>query len=522
MSASQEKKKRISDRATEKEKLAAEQAAEAKKKSLKKVRNIIIAVVVVLVIAAIFVINSNLFYTGMTAVEINGTKYTAAEVNYTYRTLYSNYLNQISSAAQQYGMDATEYASMLGLDTSKSLDDQKYYFGDGTQTWGDYFRQQAIDSLRTMTMHVDKAKAEGFSLSEEELEEIDVDLSWYEYYASISGYSSVQQYLAAQFGKGVTMDTVRKMTQLSELSSHYAQKVQDSFTYSDETLDEWYAERKEDYDMITFRSFFVNGSGTTISSDPTEEDNETAMEHARITAETLVDIVSDEESFEMVASGQEGREANRDLIGSRTHAMGKNLSTFYKEWLLDESRRFGDIEILEATSGYYVVFFISRDDNSYTMKQVRHILVKAEADENGEYTDEAKAAALAQAEAYLDEWKAGEATEDSFAEMATEHSEDTGSNTKGGLYDQVVRNAYVPEFEAFAFDESRQPGDTGIVYGESDSYAGYHVMYFVGEGERYDHYIASSELRSGDATAWEEENVAGYEAATNFSFRFVK
>ena len=100
MSASQEKRKRNSERSAELEKAAAEKAAEAKKKSLKKVRNIIIAVVVVLVIAAIFVINSNLFYTGMSAVEVNGTKYTAAEVSYLYRTLYSNYLNQISSAAK--------------------------------------------------------------------------------------------------------------------------------------------------------------------------------------------------------------------------------------------------------------------------------------------------------------------------------------------------------------------------------------------------------------------------------------
>ena len=157
MSASQEKKKRISDRSAEKEKLAAEQAAEAKKKSLKKVRNIVIAVVVVLVIAAIFVINSNLFYTGMTAVEINGTKYTAAETSYVYRTLYSNYLNQINSVAQQYGMDTTEYAAMMGLDTSKALDKQQYEFGEEGETWADYFRGQAIDSLKTMTMHADQA-----------------------------------------------------------------------------------------------------------------------------------------------------------------------------------------------------------------------------------------------------------------------------------------------------------------------------------------------------------------------------
>ena len=48
------------------------------------------------------------------------------------------------------------------------------------------------------------------------------------------------------------------------------------------------------------------------------------------------------------------------------------------------------------------------------------------------------------------------------------------------------------------------------------------MVYFVGEGERYDRYIAESELRTADAQAWEDENVAGYEAVTGFSYRFVK
>ena len=94
----------------------------------------------------------------------------------------------------------------------------------------------------------------------------------------------------------------------------------------------------------------------------------------------------------------------------------------------------------------------------------------------------------------MSEWKNGEATEESFAELARQHSEDTGSAENGGLYDRVVRNTYVQEFEDFAFDESRKSGDTGIVYGESSSYAGYHLVYFVGEGELYSNVIARSAM----------------------------
>ncbi len=118
----------------------------------------------------------------------------------------------------------------------------------------------------------------------------------------------------------------------------------------------------------------------------------------------------------------------------------------------------------------------------YPTVAVRHILVQAEANEAGEYTDEAKEAAKDRAEEIFAEWQSGEATEESFAALAEQYSEDGGSSANGGLYDSVSQGQMVEEFDSFCFDESRKPGDTGIVYGESGNYAGYHVMYFVGEG----------------------------------------
>ena len=69
----------------------------------------------------------------------------------------------------------------------------------------------------------------------------------------------------------------------------------------------------------------------------------------------------------------------------------------------------------------------------------------------------------------------GEATEESFAQLAKEHSQDPGSSEEGGLYDLVYQGEMVETFDAWCFDESRKPGDTGVVETEF----GYHIMYFV-------------------------------------------
>lgn len=126
---------------------------------------------------------------------------------------------------------------------------------------------------------------------------------------------------------------------------------------------------------------------------------------------------------------------------------------------------------------------------------VRHILIQPEGgttDENNNvtYSDEEKAAAYAEAERILEEWKAGEATQESFGELANTYSKDGGSNTTGGLYEGInIDASYVEEFRAWAVDAARQPGDTAIVETEF----GYHIMYFV-SGEDYFTYIVREQL----------------------------
>ena len=157
----------------------------------------------------------------------------------------------------------------------------------------------------------------------------------------------------------------------------------------------------------------------------------------------------------------------------------------------------------------------------YPSVAVRHILVKAEAAEDGTYTDEAKEAAKAKAEEILAEWEAGDKTEESFAALAEEYSEDPGSSENGGLYDDVMQGQMVEEFDAFCFDENRQPGDTGIVYGESGSYAGYHVMYFVGEGDPADNETGRSNIAGAKMSEWLTSLTDGMDVSYKFFYRLA-
>lgn len=138
----------------------------------------------------------------------------------------------------------------------------------------------------------------------------------------------------------------------------------------------------------------------------------------------------------------------------------------------DASKYFDDnAEYLQTQQG------LTKTD--VTNVNVRHILVKPAETEDDEgvvsITDEAWAEAEAEANRIYDEWKAGEATEESFAALATSKTQDPGSQGTGGLYEDVYPGQMVAEFNDWCFDTARKPGDTAVV---KTSY-GYHIMYFV-------------------------------------------
>lgn len=518
MSASTEKKNRQAAReaGTDKKMLAAQEAA--RKKAQSKRRWTIGTILVVLLIAAILFLNSGFLYTGTTALTVGERKYSPAEVNYRYANDYLNFANQYGS-----------YASVFGLDTSTGLaglDDQSCpMLEDGT--WKDYFLDSASISLMETTALYDYAVANGIALDDEDVAQVDAGFSGIEEYAKTLGYANANAMLAANYGNGVTQKLARQAQLENALANKAYNQVLDGFSYSAEELEDYYRSLEGSKDQFTFLSCFVpaetveseSEDGEVTVAEPTAE----AVAEAKATAEAIAAAYRDgEESdpaerFRAAAAPLLGDEAVSDRL-----LAGSSLPEFYSDWLKDAARKAGDITVSEDPDGdaYHVVLFLERSDNHYPLAQFRHILIKAEADEDGSYSDEAKAAAKARAEEILAEWKAGEQTEDSFAALAELYSEDAGSNTNGGLYDAVSKGEMVPEVDAFCF-EGHKHGDTAVVYGESISYAGYHVMYYVGEGELYSDSLARSDLRSSDMNDFLAELESGYETVPGPFYKLV-
>lgn len=143
----------------------------------------------------------------------------------------------------------------------------------------------------------------------------------------------------------------------------------------------------------------------------------------------------------------------------------------------------------EEVSAYYDTYADEYEaagvDKTTRLVNVRHILIECDMDD-----EEAAAEALAQAEEILATWQEEDGTEEGFAALAEEYSADTGSNTNGGLYEDVYPGEMVTNFNDWCFDADREAGDTGIV--ESDY--GYHIMYLSGFGDEYWYLSALADL----------------------------
>lgn len=501
MSASKQKKVRSDLRADGLDRRSEEQLkAEASSRRFK--RNMIITVIaVILVFAAAVVINSNLFYTKATAVTVGGSDYTASEFNFYFRSAYNSFVNQ-------YG------DSLISTDTP--LDEQDSFFGG---TWADYFTTQAETQMQQITALYDQAAANGYTISQEGADSVETNLSYYELYA---GYRNMTTdgYLVAIYGKGMTRELYRQCMTKYITATEYGQSVYDGFTYDADSLSAKYAELADDYDVITFHSYFIANSRDEYAALDDEARAAAAHDAAQELADSaLVSEFSDKVYELLDDEARADYEPGESTLSSMT---GGNISSYYSdcsEWLLDAGRSEGDATVVDTDSGSYAVMFIARDDNRYDLVNVRHILIQAEEDGNGEYTAEALEAAHTRIEEIEAEWQQ-DPTEDNFAELVNLYSDDGGSNTNGGLYENVARHQMVSEFDEFCF-AGHQPGDTAIVHGESSSYNGYHLIYFVGEGPVYADYIAENTLRNEDFNAYVTGISEGYEVSEGFAFRFT-
>lgn len=503
MSASREKKLR---KAAQAEQAGKKKQSSIEGESWQKNTTIAVCSLIALIILFVIVLGSGIPQRIFTALTIGTEKISVAEYNF---YLYSNANNYVSSM-KSYGMSTDQ----LGLDLEQSLDDQECPYTSGTQkgSWGDYFRTQTNSSLEESTALYLEAKANGVSLPAETQTSIDNSIANLKDYCKAND-TTLSKYLTTNYGKGVNEAVLRRALERSNLASYYSGEKEKSFTYTNEQVTGYYDSHKADIDVVDYRSFAFSGkpatktdsSGNTVEA--TDEEKKAAMDAAKQKADEMLASVTTETSFGLLASqyaaeDQKDKYADADATLTKA-ASASQLGEDMKNWLFDDSRKAGDKNVIASDTDYTVVYMVKRYRQDENTVNVRHILIEPEKSEGADTaTDAQKAAAKEKAEALYEQWKSGEATEDSFAKLAEENSADTGSASNGGLYENVYSGESLEEaFKDWCFDASRKPGDTGIV---ETSY-GYHIMYFAGVSDPYWMVKVRNELRSSDYNSYVDE-----------------
>lgn len=423
--------------------------------------------------------------------------------------MYDYYYASIVSYYEQYAS-----YGYYSLDTTKDYSKQYTTDDDGNKiSWQKFFETEALKEVEQITTYYSKALEEGVTLTSAQKKTIDKQISTLKDSASQNDVS-LDQYIKANFGTYCSEDTIRIMLEQYYLSANYKGKFKSETKVTDNDVDKYYNDHKNDYKKIEF--YYI--------ASPYDATDDNSKNESIKTAEKIMAKMKDKKSvialvpevYSSYIDSQVKSSMEKDSTLTEKKAREEAIKSYESNvvttvsgsdspfddkmntWLFSDDTKVGSKKyyIDEDAKYIYIVLKTSKasveENETYT---VRHILVAPESGSNSssstsektEYTDEQWAAAKKKADSILAKFNKTDKSEYEFAKLAEQYSTDSASTSSGsndsfgGLYESVTLGQMVPDFEKWSIDDSRKYGDTGIV--KSDY--GYHIMFFINDCPEY-------------------------------------
>ena len=423
--------------------------------------------------------------------------------------MYDYYYASIVSYYEQYAS-----YGYYSLDTTKDYSKQYTTDDDGNKiSWQKFFETEALKEVEQITTYYSKALEEGVTLTSAQKKTIDKQISTLKDSASQNDVS-LDQYIKANVGTYCSEDTIRIMLEQYYLSANYKGKFKCETKVTDNDVDKYYNDHKNDYKKIEF--YYI--------ASPYDATDDNSKNESIKTAEKIMAKMKDKKSvialvpevYSSYIDSQVKSSMEKDSTLTEKKAREEAVKSYESNvvttvsgsdspfddkmntWLFSDDTKVGSKKyyIDENAKYIYIVLKTSKasveEDETYT---VRHILVAPESGSNSssstsekaEYTDEQWAAAKKKADSILAKFNKTDKSEYEFAKLAEQYSTDSASTSSGsndsfgGLYESVTLGQMVPDFEKWSIDDSRKYGDTGIV--KSDY--GYHIMFFINDCPEY-------------------------------------
>lgn len=325
MSASREKKARQelgTDYVSPKEQKARQEAKDNRRSTAIFT---ICAVLFLVFVIGMAVYKSGVIQRNAAAVRVGDETFTAADMSYYYYNTRSTTLSSLSSI----------------IDTNKSLREQSS-FSEG-QTWFDFVAAQAAQTLAQTATVAKAADAAGFDGGEDIENTVSDAIASLKSAAEAYGYST-NQYLKAVYGPLMTLDTFERNMRLSAIAEAYSSHLADPANFSDEEINATLEADPAKYDVVAVRHILV-------------EDQETAENLLKQWREGE----ATEESFAELAKENTTDTGSAENGGLYENVTQGQMVTEFNDWCFDEARESGDVDIVQTTYGYHIMYFVSRD-----------------------------------------------------------------------------------------------------------------------------------------------------------------
>lgn len=487
------------------------EARNTAKKVVNKVISIVLCAVIVLGVVAF---SLNYYGALQRVIKIGGVgsdqSVSIAEYEYYYMRAY----NQVRYQAQYYQY----YYQTSNYDLSLTPEEQTQTTkdADGNEiTWVEKLHEDTLEIIQLHKAYYNEALKMGLKLTKADEAFIDKQIEDLRDEAKSAGSNSsssnsenkvtysLNAYLRKVYGGSINERFLRKQLKIQVLAQKYLTERTNEIAkdYDQKDIDAEYKKDTTAYDFVTFRAY------TFKTTELTKEDNETddalkarqakANAEVKKNANDFYNAVTNDATFTAKAKELNKDTADYNVDKETKYSMLKSTaqSTFSEDaakWLFDSSTKVGSKKLFsdEENGKYIVVLALSKPHQEQTVT-ARHILFQTKDQNSGnDLSEEEIAKKKTQAEDVLKKFNEGDKTEDSFAALANEYNEDTGSSSNGGLYEHIYPGQMVTEFNDWVFDANRKAGDVELV--ETDF--GYHIIYFVAKDGKdyYDSAIRSS------------------------------
>lgn len=287
---------------------------------------------------------------------------TSADFSYYYWASYASFLNY-------YGSDAQDM-----LDLYSPLDQQMY---SEELTWQDFFIDNALMAFKQYCVLNDHAEADGFELSEtaqNTLANAEEELLGI---AETMGFETIEEYLVANYGTGATLENYLEYVRGHFVVQEYTAEIQNSFSFTDEEVEEYYDKNaaayeergvyKADVNMAKIRYMMI------LPADDTDESYEA------IDA-TFNEMLADWETWEdkseegFMAFGEKWSEQGFAQDYLDAVAPGTVYFTNFDYWCFEEPREPGDTTTYYMESGDYFIYYLGQTEDIYWRSQANYDL----------------------------------------------------------------------------------------------------------------------------------------------------